>query len=70
MNGQAFTDEALKKVINLEFLEKTGLTIVKGTETNLIVLKEGLCFLFTSMSGRILGFGGRILLKIKKRLNI
>lgn len=57
---QAFTDEALKKAYQLEFLEKTGLTIVKG-EKKFDRFKGRVMFPILSMSGRVLGFGGRIL---------
>lgn len=86
----AFTKEALGKGYKLEFLEKTGLTIVKDavtssvdempTDSNTNVLdslridnrkmfdrfKGRVMFPIHSMSGRILGFGGRILTNDKK----
>src|SRR5690606_9310788 len=62
---QAFTDEALKKGYQLEFLEKTGLTIVKE-EKQFDRFKGRVMFPIHSMSGRILGFGGRILIVDKK----
>jgi DNA primase len=62
---QAFTDEALKKGYKLEFLEKTGLTIVKE-EKRFDRFKGRVMFPIKSMSGRILGFGGRILITDKK----
>jgi DNA primase len=62
---QAFTDEALKKGYKLEFLEKTGLTIVKE-EKRFDRFKGRVMFPIKSMSGRILGFGGRILIIDKK----
>lgn len=62
---QAFTDEALKKGYKLEFLEKTGLTIVKG-EKHFDRFKGRVMFPIKSMSGRVLGFGGRILINDKK----
>ena len=62
---QAFTDEALKKGYQLEFLEKTGLTIVKG-EKQFDRFKGRVMFPIQSMSGRVLGFGGRILTSDKK----
>ncbi len=62
---QAFTDEALKQGYQLEYLEKTGLTIVK--EDNYFDRFKGrVIFPIHSMSGRILGFGGRILTNDKK----
>lgn len=62
---QAFTDAALKKGYKLEFLEKTGLTIVKG-DKRFDRFKGRVMFPIHSMSGRILGFGGRILIADKK----
>ena len=57
---QAFTDEALKKGYQLNFLEKTGPTIVKE-ERHFDRFKGRVIFPIHSMSGRVLGFGGRIL---------
>lgn len=57
---KAFTDEALKKGYQLNFLEKTGLTIVKE-ERHFDRFKGRVIFPIHSMSGRVLGFGGRIL---------
>lgn len=62
---QAFTDEALKQGFNINFLEKTGLTIVKE-EKRFDRFKGRVMFPIHSMSGRILGFGGRILVTDKK----
>lgn len=61
----AFTDEALKKGYQLEFLDKTGLTIVKE-DRNFDRFKGRVMFPIHSMSGRVLGFGGRILSQDKK----
>jgi len=63
---QAFTDQALSKAYKLEFLEKTGLTIVKG-EKRFDRFKGRVMFPIHSMSGRVLGFGGRILTNDKKQ---
>lgn len=63
---QAFTDKALEKAYKLEFLEKTGLTIVKG-EKRFDRFKGRVMFPIHSMSGRVLGFGGRILTNDKKQ---
>jgi len=57
---EAFTTEAIKKGYQLEFLEKTGLTIVKE-EKQFDRFKGRVMFPIRSMSGRVLGFGGRIL---------
>ena len=62
---QAFTDEALKQAYKLEYLEKTGLTIVKE-EKRFDRFKGRVMFPIQSMSGRVLGFGGRILTNDKK----
>ena len=62
---QAFTDEALGKGYQLEFLEKTGLTIIKE-DKRFDRFKGRVMFPIHSMSGRILGFGGRILAADKK----
>ena len=62
---QAFTDEALKKGYNIKFLEGTGLTIVKP-DKHFDRFKGRVMFPIHSMSGRILGFGGRILGNDKK----
>ena len=61
----AFTNTAIKKGYQLEFLEKTGLTIVKG-EKQFDRFKGRVVFPIQSMSGRTLGFGGRILTNDKK----
>jgi len=61
----AFSKEALGKGYQLEFLESTGLTINK--EERLIDRFRGrVMFPIQSMSGRTLGFGGRILTNDKK----
>jgi len=62
---QAFTDEALRQGYNIDFLEKTGLTIVKE-EKRFDRFKGRVMFPIHSMSGRVLGFGGRILVTDKK----
>lgn len=61
----AFTDEALKSGYQLEYLEKTGLTIVKE-DKKFDRFKGRVMFPIHSMSGRVLGFGGRILTNDKK----
>ena len=55
-----FSEEALKKGYKLNFLEKTGLTIVKD-DKSIDRFKGRVIFPILSMSGRVLGFGGRIL---------
>ncbi|MEJ1222560.1 DNA primase [Sediminicola sp. 1XM1-17] len=67
----AFTNTALDKGYQLKYLEKTGLTIIKenpgGGETKKFDRFKGrVMFPIHSMSGRVLGFGGRILTNDKK----
>lgn len=68
----AFTKAALDKGYQPEFLEKTGLTIVKessepGQDKRYFDRFKGrVIFPIHSMSGRVLGFGGRILKSDKK----
>ena len=61
----AFTTEALKKGYDLKYLESTGLTIVRETK-QFDRFKGRVMFPIHSMSGRILGFGGRTLSSDKK----
>lgn len=72
----ALTKVALKKAYQIEFLEKTGLTIVKESQDQQVRqfdrFKGRVMFPIHSMSGRVLGFGGRILgnhTKMAKYLN-
>ncbi|NVK53962.1 MAG: DNA primase [Flavobacteriaceae bacterium] len=60
-----FTNAALKKGYDLKYLEATGLTIVKEHK-KFDRFKGRVLFPIHSMSGRILGFGGRILTNDKK----
>jgi DNA primase len=62
---EAFTSNALENGYQLEFLEKTGLTIVKD-DKKFDRFKGRVMFPIHSMSGRVLGFGGRILSNTKK----
>lgn len=61
----ALTKEAQAKGYQLEFLEKTGLTIV-GEDKTFDRFKGRVMFPIQSLSGRVLGFGGRILTNDKK----
>lgn len=61
----AFSKEALGKGYQLEFLESTGLTIVKE-DRRIDRFRGRVMFPIQSMSGRILGFGARILGNDKK----
>jgi DNA primase len=61
----AFTKEALGKGYKLEFMESTGLTIPRD-DRPFDRFKGRVMFPIQSMSGRVLGFGGRILTNDKK----
>ncbi|CAM1334764.1 DNA primase [Tenacibaculum aestuariivivum] len=64
-----FTNAALAKGYDLKYLKSTGLTIVKEggiTDRKFDRFKGRVMFPIHSMSGRILGFGGRILTNDKK----
>ena len=67
-----FTKAALEKGYQLGYLEKTGLTIVKENAQDPSLkktfdrFKARVMFPIHSMSGRVLGFGGRILTNDKK----
>ena len=61
----AFSKEALKQGYQLEFLEKTGLTIVND-DRKIDRFRGRVLFPIKSMSGRVVGFGGRILGDNKK----
>ncbi|MEZ4858591.1 MAG: DNA primase [Flavobacteriaceae bacterium] len=61
----AFTSEALKNGYQLSYLEKTGLTLVKA-DKQFDRFKGRVIFPIHSLSGRVLGFGGRILTNDKK----
>ncbi|KAB5489974.1 DNA primase [Flagellimonas hadalis] len=67
---EAYTQTVLDQGYQLEFLEKTGLTIVKeqtsGEVKRFDRFKGRVMFPIHSMSGRVLGFGGRILVNDKK----
>ena len=68
----SFTNSALDKGYQLKYLEATGLTIVKNDTANpanskkFDRFKARVMFPIQSMSGRVLGFGGRILTSDKK----
>ena len=68
----AFTNHALDKGYQLQFMEKTGLTIVKEDVARPAKTKKfdrfkgRVLFPIHSLSGRVLGFGGRILTNDKK----
>ncbi|WP_109299736.1 DNA primase [Aquimarina sp. AU474] len=62
---EALTSEAIKKGYQLKYLEQTGLTVVRE-EKQFDRFKGRIMFPIQSMSGRVLGFGGRILTNEKK----
>lgn len=69
--SDSLSAHALKEGYKLEFLEKTGLTIPKGSR-NYDRFHGRVMFPIRSLSGRVLGFGGRILksnIKAAKYLN-
>ncbi len=55
-----FSDAAIGAGYKINFLEKTGLTIVKE-DKQIDRFRSRIIFPIKSMSGRVLGFGGRIL---------
>jgi len=67
-----FTNAAIEKGYQLDYLQKTGLTIVKEDASDSSKnrrfdrFKGRVMFPIHSMSGRVLGFGGRILTNDKK----
>jgi DNA primase len=62
----AFTKEALAKGYQLDYLEKVGLTITREDGKHFDRFKGRVMFPIQSLSGRNLGFGGRILNNDKK----
>lgn len=64
-SGKAFSDAALAKGYNMEYMEKVGLT--KTKENRYFDFFRGrVIFPILSVSGRVLGFGGRTLITDKK----
>ncbi|MAZ28098.1 MAG: DNA primase [Cytophagaceae bacterium] len=61
----AFTKEALAQGYQLNYMDKTGLTIVRD-EKQFDRFRGRVMFPIQSLSGRVLGFGGRILTNDKK----
>ena len=72
-NKSALTQKAQSEGYNLEFLEATGLSIINDQQGPPIDrFRERVMFPIRSMSGRVQGFGGRILsskTKVAKYLN-
>ena len=64
-NWDSFTNEALKKGYDIKYLASTGVTIVRENK-QFDRFKGRVMFPIHSMSGRILGFGGRTLSSDKK----
>jgi DNA primase len=62
-----FSDAAVNAGYKINFLEKAGLTIVKEDE-QIDRFRSRIIFPIKSMSGRVLGFGGRILDNSKKNI--
>lgn len=62
---EAFTQKALDEGYKQDYLEKTGLTIVKG-EKKFDRFKGRVIFPIHNLTGRVIGFGGRILKNDKK----
>ncbi len=68
---EAFTNSAIESGYKLEYLEKTGLTIVKRNEKEEVVkkidrFKGRVIFPIKNISGRVIAFGGRTLKSDKK----
>ncbi|MCC5922714.1 MAG: DNA primase [Crocinitomicaceae bacterium] len=64
-NEDSFTETALKKGYQLKFLEQLGLTKTKD-DRHFDFFSGRVMFPIHSVSGRVLGFGGRTLLSDKK----
>lgn len=62
---EAFTNKALEEGYKLDYLEKTGLTIVKG-DKKFDRFKGRVMFPIHNLTGRVIGFGGRTLKNDKK----
>jgi DNA primase len=66
-NWSTFTDDAIKKGYSLDYLEKSGLTIVKAEENKQYDRFRGrVIFPIHNVSGKVVGFGARILKKSEK----
>jgi DNA primase len=64
-SGKGFSDAALAKGYKMEFMEKVGLTKTKA-DRYFDFFRGRVIFPIHSISGRILGFGGRTLITDKK----
>ena len=65
---QALTDKALSKAYKLEYLKKTGLTVIKE-EKKFDRFRGRVIFPIHSLTGRVLGFGGRIFGTLERATN-
>ncbi|TNE74182.1 MAG: DNA primase [Bacteroidetes bacterium] len=63
--GKSFTEHAIEKGYKLEYLEKVGLTKTKE-DRHFDFFRGRVMFPIHSVSGRVLGFGGRTLMADKK----
>lgn len=61
-----FTKTALNKGYKLDFLQKTGLTKVKDEEKRFDFFRERVMFPIHDITGRTVGFGGRLLREDQK----
>ena len=67
----AFTEDALKNGYKLDFLLRTGLTIVKeDTKKRFDRFSGRVMFPIQSISGQVIGFGGRVLDSRTKGVNV
>lgn len=64
---EAFTQHALKNGYKLEYLVKLGLTIEKDDKKTYDRFRSRVLFPIHNLSGRILGFGGRIMVSDDKK---
>lgn len=62
----SFTEEALKIGYNLDILQKAGLSKVSERGTAFDMFRERVIFPFHNLSGRVVAFGGRQLVKDDK----
>ena len=64
----SFTEDALSKGYNLSYLEETGLTIIKEEKKKQYDrFRDRVLFPIHNLSGKVIGFGGRILTEDKKQ---
>ena len=66
-SGTAFTQEAIQKGYNLEYLKNVGLVKSKD-DRNFDFFRGRVMFPIHSVSGRVLGFGGRTLITDNKKV--